>query len=297
MAARTQIDGSGAEIDYRFLVHRMAQDEREFSMDFMLAGPQFLYSNIHPTAQKQFGAGFDELVHLGCHPKTLASALFKYWRSRVVHPLFLSGKQVKALRTLLSEAKKEVEVINRGDILDLLGLQKPHHRPRLDELIRLLQWNTDSFCGWYRPRKDVVQSYGPVAVCMYSRLATGRFHFPTVLTLLETLGYKPNPNRRRRIKDKREGYEGYDSPCDSLERNYRNFVTKHLEFARHLQLELDFWHNAEDADMREPYSEYKRYRRYFKWDIMFACKAGTQHQLPSDVLLHLLRFHQQNRIP
>jgi hypothetical protein len=66
----------------------------------------------------------------------------------------------------------------------------------------VLRWYIDSLPIWWVPRKDIVRSYAPIACCMYAKMATRKVQFPQATQLLECFGYKSDPNRQKRTKDR-----------------------------------------------------------------------------------------------
>jgi hypothetical protein len=223
-------------------------------------GPAFLYQ-IAPDCQKAFIDAFDELVSLGCCKIALASSLYSFWRSRNTHLSSPWSKDVNKLRRALAKVTIDIMIFNESEAAELVTIQG--HPNGLRALPDLLGLYTDILRVERFPRKDLVQSYGPIPCCLYADIATGRFQFPLVAELLEILGYKPNPNRQTKVRDRRQGT---DCPADSLARNFNNFRAKHPCFVETLRGDLVEKHHLFNW---EGGGYYVRHRHYFDWKHMF----------------------------
>jgi len=123
--------------------------------------------------------------------------------------------------------------------------------PDRQKLIDGLEWHIRALPRWQVPRKDIVESYAPIACCLYSEIATGNVQYPLVAQLLECLGYKPNPARQGQTKDKPRG-EG-DSFADSMRRNFNNFERRYPIVCKRLKTYLIDDHKEEKYQYQERY--------------------------------------------
>ena len=99
-----------------------------------------------------------------------------------------------------------------------------------------------------KSRKDIVRSYAPIPICIYVKSATGECQYPLVSTLLECVGYGPNPNRQKKARDIGRGYE----PCDqSLMRNISNFKRVHESLCKQLEADLVDQHDHVEKPREE----------------------------------------------
>ena len=69
------------EVASAFLLGRRRYDTSEFSMEFRRVGLKFAHHKIDPDDHKQFTTVFDDLINLGCLPKTLAGTLYCFCKS------------------------------------------------------------------------------------------------------------------------------------------------------------------------------------------------------------------------
>jgi hypothetical protein len=203
-----------------------------------------LLEKVAPNDKDYFTKGFKKLLKKGCEPFTLASTVFYFY---IDHPYssrpdmtafsFPPSRELKKYKNALDKAVEAVQQLNDyyhivetlADEHGGLGLRSAEgegyevedERPR-EEVIRGLEWYRTLLSHWQVPRKDIVEMCAPYYCCFYTEVATEHIQFALVSQMLECLGYKPNPNKQKRLKvaSRTEG----DSFAESLERNYRNFV-------------------------------------------------------------------------
>jgi hypothetical protein len=214
------------------------------------------------------------------------------------------NKYVATLRA----AKKTIKILRSYKFMDELAQsagfkEKPEEYEDIDEA---LAWHIGALSKWYRPRKDIVKSYAPIALCMYAKVATGKYQFPAVSILLQSFGYRPDQNRRRRA---RGAGLGFNTP-ESLERNFNNFRSAYPFFCQQLGLsvagddlliemlrseEVSHWMDEENIsreymmteeacdEFDERFSSYLEERVYnqFNWTNIFpsllSTHKGVQH--------------------
>lgn len=245
----TQREQLEEEIAAEFLLKWKRRCANEFSLEFARVGLKFLRDRIDPDDQKEFIAAFDELLSLGCIPKTLASTLYCFCRAylrpdlRPIPPpypdaaTFPSKAARREYEKTLREAARIVQEID-SDIVAILARQARRIFPefRTGDLSQLLHCYADVLSAWYAPRKDIIQSYAWILPCLYSKVATQKFQFPLVAQLLEAFGYMSAPNRQHRRRDSSRG--GYEPLDQSLERNVRNFIDQHALACERLETDL-----------------------------------------------------------
>jgi hypothetical protein len=149
-------------------------------------------------------------------------------------------------------------------------LQLARHADRglqlnLWEVRALLRVYVDSLMIEWRPRKDILRSYGPIPCCSYTQIATGKYQFPLVSVLLECFGYRPDP-RRQKFRGRRQP-TGYVPSDQSLERNFRNFTATWPTFYERLRAELT---EADYSDRPKDYLEYMLRPNDFVWRVALA---------------------------
>lgn len=243
------------EVASAFLLGRRRYDTSEFFMEFGRAGLKFACDKIDPDDQEQFTMAFDDLVELGCLPKTLASTLYCFCKSSSqlglsFPPLmqafpFPPNKEIRNYRDTLCSAVRIIQQLDDYCVMEILAKHAKcsDPPPGRKELVRVLRWYIDSLPTWWVPRKDIVQSYAPIACCMYAKIATRKFQFPQATQLLECFGYKSDPKRQKRTKDRSPG--GFSPSDKSLERNYRNFKNRYPLFCECLEADLRADHERE----------------------------------------------------
>jgi hypothetical protein len=242
-------------------------DQREFSMEFGRVGLKFIRDRIDPDDQEQFTTAFDELVQQGCLPKTLASTLYCFHKYQMDSYNIPIGGVIKDLEDTLWAALRGIRWLDDCNVMEALAKHAgcgdaPRGRKEVE---KVLGWYIASLPIWWVPRKDIFDSYAPVACCIYPKIATGKFHFSGVSDLLECLGYKPNPKRQKKAKDRPRGY----TPFDSLERNFRNFRKRYPIFCERLETELRGDHKMEEDSL--PINDLDRMLRpnNFDWETVF----------------------------
>ncbi len=256
------------EVARSFLIGIRLRDQQKFLIEFGRVGLKFIRDRIDSDDQEQFATAFDELVQLGCLPKTLASTLYCYHSYRVNGHILPTNKAIKNIENTLRTAIKGIGWLDFCNVMEVLARHAqsgdpPQGRQNIEEL---LDWYIHSLSIWWRPRKDIIDSYAPVACCMYSKIATGKFQFSLVADLLECFGYKPDPKRQKHATGRSSGY----TPCDdSLERNFRNFKTKYPMFCACLEAELIGDHDLEVDDLPMTTLDKMLRPNDFDWKVQF----------------------------
>jgi hypothetical protein len=256
----SRVQDQQEEITAQFLLAWKRQDAHEFSMEFDRVGPKFIRDRIDPDDQREFIAAFDELVALGCVPKTLATTLFCFCKSylrtdwsSLIPPYAdeFAFPSKEARRGYEKTLRKAAAIAQQMESDVTLAKHVGHTFPefRTVDLSGLLHRYADLLSAWYPPRKDIVRSYAWALPCLYSKVATRKFQFSLVAQLLEAFGYMPALNRQHRRRDRSRG--GYEPPDQSLERNVRNFIDQHPLACKRLEMDLSHDEEKEESRRRE----------------------------------------------
>jgi hypothetical protein len=147
---------------------------------------------------------------------------------------FPTQKMINKYVATLREAEKTIAALHSYHFMDELAQWAGFKEIPQGDIYKQLEWYIGALSKWCRPRKDIVKSYAPIALCMYAKVATGKYQFPAVSILLQSFGYRPDQNRRRRA---RGAGLGFNTP-ESLERNFRNFTSAHPVFCQQLELSV-----------------------------------------------------------
>jgi hypothetical protein len=233
------------EVACSFLLSIRLRDQRDFFMERGRVGLKFIRDRIDPGDQEQFATAFDGLIELGCLPKTLAGTLYSYHSYQVTSHILPMKGAIKDIEKAMRSAVIGIEWLDSCNVMEALARHANSGGPPQGRqvVLKVLHWYIESLSIWRKPRKDIIASYAPVACCMYSKIATGKFQFSLVGDLLHCFGYKPDPKRQKRAERRTIGY----TPCDtSLERNFRNFKSRYPIFCERLKTELIHDHGLEE---------------------------------------------------
>ena len=229
----------------RYLLDHRRRHQELFCSEFDEKGLRFFHDKFIPKEDVNgFTKAFDELVTLGCSRVTLASELYCFCQSYpgssepdMYTVPFPTQKTINKYVATLRDAKKIIKILRSYKTMDELAQSAGYkEKPQgYDDIDNVLEWCIGALSKWYRPRKDIVKSYSPIALCMYAMISTGKWQFANVSILLQCFGYKPDPKRRKQAKGFGLGNDDY---AESLERNFRNFKTAHPIFCQQLELSM-----------------------------------------------------------
>jgi hypothetical protein len=221
---------------------------REFAPFYDREGITFFHDTIKPDNRELFETAFSKLVGQGCDEKTLAATVYSFGKlyrnssESNQHMLFVNKHAMQQKLAALQDAQQVLS--NLDPFIQLMEMSaSPARRdgPQRREYVREeLEWVMCAVEGLRRSRKDIVRSYAPIPICIYVMSVTGKCQYALVSTLLECVGYSPNPNRRKQTRDIGGGYDPFDQ---LLMRNISNFRRAHKSLCKQLEADLVDQHN------------------------------------------------------
>lgn len=206
--------------EWLFMYWQQELDDNEFDEK----GLAFVLEPGRVKDRKRFQGSVDELVRNGCRPYALFRCLHYFYsseanRSRVRFP---SRREIDSLQSEIREVARKANALEEkyspfvairsglklDDMRKKVGPEAFNEalvsteRKRVPCMLKEMLWYADMLEFWRTPRSDVLTSFGPIAVCLYARVVTGKPRFRIVAEMLGSFsGRDIDPSTLRKNLD------------------------------------------------------------------------------------------------